>query len=118
MLRALTLVFFCQLAGEWLVAALRLPIPGPVLGMAFLFAGVAWKGEAPAALADVSDRLLSHLSLLFVPAGVGVMALGAALENGLTAISVAILVSTLLGVAATGLTMRALLSVEDEGDAS
>ena len=53
-----------------------------------------------------------------MPAGVGVMALGAALENGLTAISVAILVSTLLGVAATGLTMRALLSGDDEGDAS
>ena len=48
-----------------------------------------------------ADGLLSHLSLLFIPAGVGVvMHLKAIREEGL-AIAVALAVSTLVGLAVT-----------------
>ena len=36
MIRALTLILLCQLAGEAVTRGLSLPIPGPVLGMAML----------------------------------------------------------------------------------
>ncbi len=71
MLEHLTLIFGCQLAGELIVAATGLPVPGPVCGMALLFAGLVIKGGLPAELARVGDALLGNLSLLFVPAGVG-----------------------------------------------
>ena len=67
MLGYLTLIFCCQLLGELVVTALGLPVPGPVLGMALLFAGLLTYGSVPADLASTADALLSNLSLLFVP---------------------------------------------------
>jgi putative effector of murein hydrolase LrgA (UPF0299 family) len=107
-MRAFTLILICQLIGELIVNALGLPIPGPVVGMALLFVGLRLRGETPADFASGADTLLRNLSLLFVPAGVGVMALGAVIGQAATPIATVILVSTLLGIAAAALTMRAL----------
>ena len=73
MINALIALLCCQLAGEALVLAAGLPIPGPVAGMALLFAGLVVKGGIPANIAALGDGLLGNLSLMFVPAGVGVM---------------------------------------------
>jgi holin-like protein len=117
---SVTVILLCQLAGELIVGALRLPVPGPVLGMAFLFAGFLWRGAIPEGLARACDMLLANLSLLFVPAGVGVMALWGVIGQGLAPIAVAILASTLLGLAAAGLTarfvMRRVARAHSEGE--
>jgi holin-like protein len=68
-----TLLLVYQLTGEILVRLLGLPIPGPVLGMVMLFVTLMIRGNAPDSLSEASSALLSHLSLLFVPAGVGMM---------------------------------------------
>ena len=73
MLAAITLLLVYQLVGEVIVQLTRLPVPGPVIGMALLFFTLVLRGSAPAWLRETSQTLLSHLSLLFVPAGVGVM---------------------------------------------
>ena len=73
MLFFLTLIFCCQLAGELLVAAAGLAVPGPVIGMLLLFVGLLVHGSVPENLASVGDSLLTHLSLLFIPAGVGIL---------------------------------------------
>ena len=70
---ALTILLGCQLAGELIVRALGAPVPGPVLGMVLLCAILALRGSTPATLHSTANGLLAHLSLLFVPAGVGVM---------------------------------------------
>ena len=105
MLFYLTAIFVCQLVGEGLVTVLGLPVPGPVAGMALLFAGLMIKGSIPDDLAMVGDTLLKHLSLLFIPAGVGVMLHAELLKRELVPISVALVVSTLLAIAVTGLLM-------------
>lgn len=105
---SLTLIFACQLVGELLVGAFGLPVPGPVCGMAILFAGLSARGAIGEELARVGDALLSNLSLLFVPAGVGVMAHAGLLGRDLAPISVALVASTLIGIVVTGLAMRAL----------
>jgi putative effector of murein hydrolase LrgA (UPF0299 family) len=101
MLNYLTLIFSCQLAGEMMVTALRIPLPGPVLGMVLLFVFLLWKGDVPQELARVGDALLSNLSLLFVPAGVGVMAHFTLLRQDWVPLSVAIIGSTLVTIAVT-----------------
>lgn len=73
MLGAVTALMVCQLAGELAVRSLDLPLPGPVAGMALLFGFLVVHGRVPAALDRVASTLLAHLSLLFVPAGVGVI---------------------------------------------
>ena len=69
MVEWITVLIVCQLAGEAFVAFTHVPIPGPVCGMALLFAGLVWNGRVPDDLGKTADGLLSKLSLLFVPAG-------------------------------------------------
>jgi putative effector of murein hydrolase LrgA (UPF0299 family) len=108
MLFYLTLIFGCQLAGELLVAALALPLPGPVLGMALLFGGLLIHGALPDDLGAVADGLIGHLSLLFVPAGVGVMLHAELIARDWKAISIALVASTLLAIGVTALVMARL----------
>ena len=73
MLPALTLLLLLQLVGEVIVQCLALPIPGPVLGMLFLFIALMLRQGPDKELQTTSQNLLQHLSLLFVPAGTGIM---------------------------------------------
>lgn len=108
MLNYLTLIFCCQLAGEFIIGATGLSVPGPVLGMVFLFCFLLVRGSIPNDLGMVADGLLNHLSLLFVPAGVGIMLHFKLLGDDFFAISVALIVSTILTVIVTALLMRRL----------
>lgn len=101
MLGYLTIILVCQLAGELSVTVLALPVPGPVAGMALLFAGLVARGGIPDELAGVADALLKNLSLLFVPAGVGVMLHVQLLQREWLPITAALIVSTLLTIGVT-----------------
>lgn len=102
MLFHLTVILICQLIGETLVVALGLPLPGPVAGMILLFAGLIVSGGIPEGLGKAGGALLDHLSLLFVPAGVGVMTHGVLLGQDWLAVSAALVVSTLATILVTG----------------
>jgi len=108
-LKFVAVLLLCQLIGEFFVVWSRLPVPGPVVGMLLLFVGLTLRGETPEGLGRVVDGLLSHLSLLFVPAGVGVMLHIAMLRDEWLAISAGLVFSTVLTVATTGLVMTALI---------
>lgn len=111
MVPALLCLLGCQLLGEALVQLTRAPVPGPVLGMLLLalwLGGVA-RGRIPEALGQTADVLLAHLSLLFVPAGVGVMLHLQRIAAEWLAIVAALVLSTLLAIAATAIAMRAVL---------
>jgi len=115
-LHALALLLAFQLTGEAITFSLGLPLPGPVLGMALLLFAVALRRDLLARLKPTTGTLLTHLSLLFVPAGVGVMVHGARLAAEGVAIVVAMVVSTVLALAATALTVRALLRDGDDAE--
>lgn len=108
MLGAFTLLLVYQLAGEVIVQLTGLPVPGPVLGMLLLFVTLAARGGAPQWLRDTCNGLLAHLSLLFVPAGVGVLLHFQRLGAEWLPIVVALVASTVLTIAVTALVMRAL----------
>lgn len=105
MLTYLTLIFVCQLVGELLVVATGLPVPGPVVGMALMFIALLARGSVPAELGGVADTLIGNLSLLFVPAGVGVMLHARLIGEQLAPISLALIISTVLAIAVTGALM-------------
>ncbi|WP_334153596.1 CidA/LrgA family protein [Tepidimonas sp.] len=113
MLPALTALLTLQLAGEVLARILGLPIPGPVLGMALLLALLMARPSWRDALQPTTQGLLQHLSLLFVPAGVGVVQHLQRLGDEAVAIAVALAVSTWIGLAVTAWTVRALLPREE-----
>ncbi|GAB6052193.1 CidA/LrgA family protein [Magnetospira thiophila] len=107
-LKYITLLLICQLLGEAVVLGTGLPVPGPVIGMAILFVGLIIRGSLPEGLQATATGLLRHLSLLFVPAGVGVMVHLRLLQAEWEAILAALLASTVLTIAVTGLAMKYL----------
>lgn len=112
MVGAITVIFCCQLAGELIVAATKMPVPGPVIGMAILLLGLIVRGGVPEGIAAAGDALLRNLALLFVPAGVGVMLHIALIGREALAISVALVASTLVTIAVTALSMQAFQRLE------
>ena len=114
MLGARTLLLLLQLIGEVVARFFTLPVPGPVIGMALLFAALAWRGGPSKGLRNTANDLLQHLSLLFVPAGVGVMLhLHRIAEEWLPIVS-ALVASTFLTIAVTALVLRGLHVHEDQ----
>lgn len=107
----LTLLLVCQLAGTALEEALHLPVPGAVIGMAILFAGLVIRGGLPEGLRRTAHGLLDHLSLLFVPAGVGVMQQLQLLKGEWLPILGALVGSCVVTIAVTGLVMQAVLAL-------
>jgi putative effector of murein hydrolase LrgA (UPF0299 family) len=82
MIANLSLILICQLTGEVIVRGLHLPLPGPVIGLLFLFVALilrdrfAMLARGPlgrGAVEGTAKGMLAHLSLLFVPAGVGIV---------------------------------------------
>lgn len=109
MLGALTVLLVFQLIGEVLVHFARLPIPGPVVGLLLLFLGLCLRGGIAASLRDTANGILQHLSLLFVPAGVGVMVHFSRVAHEWLPILSAVLVSTALAIAVSALVMQRLM---------
>jgi holin-like protein len=104
-LRGLAWLLALQSLGELLSRGLSLPFPGPVIGMLLLLLAL----RVPAVrepVAACANFLLSHLSLLFVPVGVGVMThLGLIGQYGVRMFVVVVL-STWLGLGVTALVLH------------
>ena len=102
----LTKLLLFQFLGEGLAFALAVPIPGPVVGMLLLFAYLLARGRRETGLLEFSSGFLRHLSLLFVPASVGVMAHVDLLAREWLAICVALTASTLIAIVVTAYVAR------------
>ena len=98
-----------QCAGEAIAHVAEVPIPGPVLGMALLLAALLARGRATESMNATAEGLAKHLSLLFVPAGTGVMLHVTQIEAEWVPIVAAIAISTILALAATALTFQWLV---------
>jgi holin-like protein len=109
MIGALALLLILQLVGEVAVRWSGAPLPGPVVGMVLLFLALRWREALPDALRTTAETLVSHLSLLFIPAGVGIMQYGALLAEEWLAVVMALVLSTLITVAVTALVMKAVI---------
>ena len=105
-LNGITLILVYQLVGEITVRLAGVPIPGPVLGMVMLFMTLWIRGKTPESVEQASSALLSHLSLLFVPAGVGMMAHFDRIAEEWVPITLALLLSTVITLVATALIMQ------------
>ncbi|MHC2018776.1 CidA/LrgA family protein [Methylobacterium sp. CM6247] len=121
MIVSFTLILLAQLVGEVLARATALSVPGPVIGMAllllFMMLRDRWSGIASRVLAaplvdgtlERSGKgLLAHLSLMFIPAGAGIVGRLDVLEAHGLALACVVVVSTLATLTATALTFVAV----------
>lgn len=115
MLASLGLILLCQLIGEAVVRGIGLPLPGPVLGLLLLltlllardrFRSLAFGPLDNNGVETAGKGLLSHLSLLFVPAGVGIIQKLDLLASRGVAIILVLALSVVVTLLATVLTFR------------
>jgi holin-like protein len=103
---AVALFLVCQLAGETAVQTLGVAVPGfafpgPVLGMVLMFLLLSMLGRIDATIDVASNGILRNLSLLFVPAAVGIVQYGPVIAEFGLALITALVISTLLTLLAT-----------------
>ena len=93
-----------ELASKFLVPS----IPGPVIGLVLLLGFLAVHKSVPKDVDLVAAALVQHLGLLFVPAAVGVVLFFPQLRSHALAVTLALVVSVVLTIAAPALLLRAL----------
>ncbi len=107
-LRGFAFLLLLQTAGEAIARGLSLPLPGPVVGLILLLPALGVAALRPP-VAAAADLLLSHLSLLFVPVGVGVIVhLQLLTRHGLALLAVFV-ASTWIGIVVTAWVLKVLL---------
>ena len=70
-----------QWLGGWLMARAHAPIPGSVVGMVLLAVGIHFRVIPRRLVRASAELLVRHLTLLYVPAGVGVLLYVALLQR-------------------------------------
>jgi holin-like protein len=108
MLNSLSTLLVCQMTGELVARAAHISIPGPLLGMLLLFAWLLLRGGPSPELDRFSRDLLSWLALLFVPAATGLVVGLNQLAADWWRIALAIVGSTVAGLATTAWVMSSL----------
>lgn len=102
-------LFVFQLLGEILVQSLRIPLPGPLMGMLLLFAALVIRKQVPAALQTTANTLIQHLMLLFIPAVSGVMLYFHRIQDEWVAFVVAGILATVITLVVTAYCLTWLL---------
>jgi len=106
MLKAILTLFACLAVGNAINRLTGLPLPGGVIGLVLMLAILIWRGGPDQPLKHVSHALLQNMTVLFVPAGVGLMTQLPTLKQNALPIGIAIVVSTVLGMAVTAIIMH------------
>ena len=114
MLRSIFVIFFFQLLGEFIKKFFEMRIPGPVIGLILLLVTLIFlKKFKKTAIVNLktdvvntSNYILSYLSLLFVPIGVGVVMHLSYLDNNLFRVLIIVFISTILTIAGTAFLME------------
>ena len=119
MLLAFAVLLVFQCLGEGLVFLFGWPVPGPVTGMLLLLAALLAFPRLQEVVEAGATELLRHLSLLFVPAGVGIVVAASSGAGQWLAIVASVVVSTLATMAVTALVLNLLMprraAVDEEG---
>src|SRR5262245_46714622 len=111
MLKGMAILLAFQLAGEVIVTVFRLPLSGPIIGMALLLAWMQGNGRVDDSLASAADALLANMALLFVPVGVGAMAYAEVFERYWLVVAIAIVFGTVVTIATAAVTAKLLTRV-------
>lgn len=101
-LRQFLLILFISFLGELLKYLLPLPIPASIYGMVILFIGLLSGIIKLDAVKDVGKFLIEIMPVMFISAGVGLMASWGTLKPVLVPVSVITVVALVAVMGATG----------------
>ncbi|GHB09805.1 CidA/LrgA family protein [Salinicola rhizosphaerae] len=104
----MSILLGCQFLGEVISRWLALPVPGPVLGMLILLIGLMIRGSVPSSLRTMGEGLLKYLTLLFVPAGVGLIEHFGLIGREIWILTITLVLSTAVTLLVTSQTLQRL----------
>lgn len=104
MFKELSLLLLYSVIGEGVRMFFHLPVPGSIIGILLLFLSFQTKLLKPTAIEDTANFLLNHLTILFVPAGVGLMQYYGAIKYTWPILLGAVVVCSLVYLVAVGKT--------------
>ena len=116
MIPGLVLLVGCQLLGEALVVLTGLPVPGSVVGMAIVLVAMILRAGRLPQVRQAGNAMLMLVPLLLVTISVGVMEQWDVLKAAWLPLVVALVVSVVLGMAATVWTIRLMRRWDDRSD--
>ncbi|MFM0140889.1 CidA/LrgA family protein [Caballeronia grimmiae] len=117
MIKALAVLLLFQCLGETISFIGKIPVPGAVIGMLLLLGAFRLSKDITSIVEEPALAFLKHLSLLFVPAGAGIVIYAGKVESDLLPIAVTILLGTALTVCMTAVTAEALHKLISNGAA-
>ena len=99
-----------ELLGRLLQSTLQWSLPGPVLGMLIILLALALPSGRFIAepVSQAAEPLMTHLSLLFIPVGVGVIVHLSLIATHGWRLAVVLMVSTLIGLLTTAWVLHKL----------
>lgn len=112
-LKQIGIIFGVSMAGELLNGLLPLPVPAGVYGLFLLLAGLC---SGVIRLSDVEatgNLLLDMMTMMFIPATVGIMESWGQLKEVLLPYGIIIAVSTVLVMIVTGRTTQTVMKLQE-----
>lgn len=111
----LLIIFGFSFVGDTLSNSLHLPVPGSILGMIFLFLALQFKVLKFTDVDEVGSFLINNMTILFLPAGVGIMAKWSLISDFWWQIDVIVLLALIVNVFVLGHLVQ-FIKVKYEGD--
>ena len=112
LLKQLMIILAVALAGEALSALIPLPIPASIYGIVILFLLLESRVLHVESIRETSKFLILIMSMLFIPAGAGLMTSFSLLRSQFAAYAVITLVSTIAVMAVSGRAAQAVIRRE------
>ena len=110
------LIFFgFSFVGDTLSNSLHLPVPGSILGMIFLFLALQFKVLKFTDVDEVGSFLINNMTILFLPAGVGIMAKWSLISDFWWQIALIVLLALIVNVFVLGHLVQ-FIKIKYEGD--
>lgn len=111
----LLIILGFSFVGDTLSNSLHLPVPGSILGMIFLFLALQFKVLKFTDVDEVGSFLINNMTILFLPAGVGIMAKWSLISNFWWQIALIVLLALIVNVFVLGHLVQ-FIKVKYEGD--
>lgn len=107
------IILLITFIGEALNALLPLPVPAGIYGMALMFFALWLKILPLSAVEDTADFLIEIMPVMFIPAGVGIMASWDALRQMLLPALIAVTLVTCIVMGAAGWGAQGIMRLEN-----
>lgn len=114
MVVAFLLLVGLQVIGQLIISWLDVPVPGALLGMALMLVGLIVWGRISKELTKVSNVLLSHLMLLFIPSIVAIMTQAQTIAKSWMPYLISCILATGITAMVTALTFQYMLKRQNK----